>query len=1473
MNPLSAYEAEIDTPISLLFCLFYKDASHSRRDKFWSRFIKASLVYLLVVFGLFPSYAASPASAQNYSIWDASAIPTYTAVSDGQAIEIGVRFRSSVDGYITGIRFYKGSANTGTHVGHLWSANGTLLASATFINETGSGWQEVLFSSPVPITVNTTYVASYHSASGYFAIDQGYFTAGVDNGPLRALAEGEDGSNGVYLYGAGGFPTDSFSSSNYWVDVVFQEEQEPDTMPPSVSSTEPVAGAVDVATGTSVAVTFSEAMDAATIDDATFELLDAADIPVAAVVNYTGATYTATLVPSSPLGLETTYTARVRGGAGGVSDVAGYPLASDYSWTFTTAATLVGDTTPPIVNLNEPAAGAVDVGIGAIVTVTFSEAMNAASINGTTFELRDAEDSPVASSVNYSSATYTATLAPINPLDLVTTYTARVRGGLGGVSDVTGNPLASDYSWTFTTSATSGGDTTRPMVTAVLPPNNAPAVSTGTSLTVTFSEAMSAATINNTTFELRNSSGASVPAAVTYDGAANRAVLTPNGPLGASAAYTATVKGGTSGVKDEAGNPLAFDYAWAFVSSASFPFGNGPGGPILVITSASNPFSRYYTEILRTEGLNAFGVRGLSSVSAAILDQYDVVILGEMPLTSAQVAMLTDWVTNGGNLITMRPDKKLAGLLGLVDTGAAALSRGYLLVDTSSEPGAGIVDQTIQFHGAADRYALDGATALATLYTTATTATANPAVTLHGVGSNGGQAAAFTFDLARSVVYTRQGNPAWVGQERDGIEPIRSDDLFYGDAAGDPQPDWIDLTKVAIPQADEQQRLLANMIIRMNADKMPLPRFWYFPNGHEAVVIMTGDDHGNDGTAGRYNDEIINSTAGCSVDNWECIRSSSYIYPDPDGAVTDAEAADYDAQGFEIGVHINTSCLDYTADMLETYFSEQMDAWHGLFPSLEPPVSHRQHCIAWSGYTVLPEEEAKYGIRLDVNYYYWPPDWISNRPGFFTGSGMPMRFAALNGTLIDVYQATTQMSDESGQSYPYTINTLLDRAIGPTKYYGAFTANMHTDYATSDDYEALIASAQARAVPVVSARQMLKWLDGRDGSSFGSLAWNGTALEFTISVGDNASGLQAMVPITTGLSVLDITRDGDSIGYVINDVKGISYAVFPALDGSYAVETDTDTTDPTLVDFVPLDGAVDVSRGTTVAATFSEAMNAASINAATFELRDGSNGLVSSTITYNVATYTATLDPTVALDPNATYTVTVIGGAGGVSDLAGNPLSTDYNWSFTTSTGNQEYSLWNSSTIPAALDIYDGQSQENGVKFVSDTAGYINGLRFYKGPADTGTHIGHLWTGDGTLLASATFTGEAASGWQEVMFSAPVPIAANTTYVASYYSPSGYHAEDEYYFISGVISGPLRALFDGEDGGNGVYRFGASGFPDQTFNATNYWVDVTFEESILTGDFDSDCDVDGLDLVELLEDISKMSPSAFAQNFGIAACQ
>ncbi|WP_245814881.1 DUF4082 domain-containing protein [Cystobacter ferrugineus] len=171
--------------------------------------------------------------ASEISIFGTSASPTTLEDSDTASVELGVKFRSSVPGAVTGIRFYKGSAaNAGTHVGSLWTRAGQRLASATFSNETATGWQTVRFASPVSITANTTYVASYLAPRGSYSATGGYF-AGQDatNGPLTALASGVDGQNGVYVYGSGGFPTQSYQNTHYFVDVLFLPT--PDTSAPS----------------------------------------------------------------------------------------------------------------------------------------------------------------------------------------------------------------------------------------------------------------------------------------------------------------------------------------------------------------------------------------------------------------------------------------------------------------------------------------------------------------------------------------------------------------------------------------------------------------------------------------------------------------------------------------------------------------------------------------------------------------------------------------------------------------------------------------------------------------------------------------------------------------------------------------------------------------------------------------------------------------------------------------------------------------------------------------------------------------------------------------------------------------------------------------------------------------------------------------------------------------------------------------
>jgi hypothetical protein len=151
--------------------------------------------------------------------------PTQVTVNDHSSVELGVKFAASANGTITGIRFYKGSQNTGTHVGDLWTATGTLLASATFTNETASGWQEVDFANPVAITAGTTYVASYHTGGNYSATDN-YFATAHTNQELTAPSSAASGGNGVYAYGTGSlFPNQTFDADNYWVDLVFDGAQ------------------------------------------------------------------------------------------------------------------------------------------------------------------------------------------------------------------------------------------------------------------------------------------------------------------------------------------------------------------------------------------------------------------------------------------------------------------------------------------------------------------------------------------------------------------------------------------------------------------------------------------------------------------------------------------------------------------------------------------------------------------------------------------------------------------------------------------------------------------------------------------------------------------------------------------------------------------------------------------------------------------------------------------------------------------------------------------------------------------------------------------------------------------------------------------------------------------------------------------------------------------------------------------------
>ena len=329
------------------------------------------------------------------SIWTAGQTPTLQTEDDGQAVEIGTRFRSDVAGYVSAIRFYKSAQNVGPHTGHLWSAGGALLGTVSFSTVTTSGWQQAALATPVAVSPDTTYIVSYHTQSGFYSADADYFaTAGVDSGPVHAPRDGEGGANGVYKYGTAGFPASTYRSTNYWVDVVFVTSTAADTTPPQITSVTPSPDASGVSPNTAATVTFNEAVDPATVSSKTFELRNPAGTIVGATVGYNPGSRIASLQPDSALASSTSYTATVRGGSNGVKDMSGNPLASDYVWSFTTAAAPPPQITPSLsiddVSATEKNAGKSNVTFtvrlsaasGATVTVNYATADGTATSGG-----------------------------------------------------------------------------------------------------------------------------------------------------------------------------------------------------------------------------------------------------------------------------------------------------------------------------------------------------------------------------------------------------------------------------------------------------------------------------------------------------------------------------------------------------------------------------------------------------------------------------------------------------------------------------------------------------------------------------------------------------------------------------------------------------------------------------------------------------------------------------------------------------------------------------------------------------------------------------------------------------------------------------------------------------------------------------------------------------------------------------------
>jgi hypothetical protein len=413
---------------------------------------------------------------------------------------------------------------------------------------------------------------------------------------------------------------------------------------PTVSFTVPANAATGVAANQKIAVTFSEAMNPATITTTSFTLKQGTTA-VTGTVSYVGVT--ATFTPATGLAPLTTYAATITTGA---EDLAGNALATDFVWSFTTGA--APDTTPPTVSFVVPANAATGVAIGGNIAAAFSEAMDPLTISTATFTLKQGT-TVVTGTVSYAGVT--ATFNPLNNLAPSTTYTATITTG---ARDLAGNALATAFVWSFTTGTTP--DTTPPTVSFVVPANAATGVATNQNIAAAFSEAMDPLTISTATFTLKQGTTV-VTGTVSYAGVT--ATFNPLNNLAPSTTYTATI---TTGARDLAGNALATAFVWSFTTGAA-PDTTPPTVSFVVPANT------------------ATGVATNQNIAAVFSKAMDPLTISTATFTLKQgTTVVTGTVSYVGVTATFRPVGNLAPLTvytATISTGATDLAGNALATD------------------------------------------------------------------------------------------------------------------------------------------------------------------------------------------------------------------------------------------------------------------------------------------------------------------------------------------------------------------------------------------------------------------------------------------------------------------------------------------------------------------------------------------------------------------------------------------------------------------------------------------------------------------------------------------------------------------------------------------------------------------------------------------------------------------------
>lgn len=568
--------------------------------------------------------------------------------------------------------------------------------------------------------------------------------------------------------------------------------------------------------------------------------------------------------------------------------------------------------------------------------------------------------------------------------------------------------------------------------------------------------------------------------------------------------------------------------------------------PILVLGTKAD-FSLYTCEILKAEGFNEFEICLLTEREMPLIElqKYNIVILGASSVNTELVNCLKKYVEKGGNLIAFRPEQELEEVFGISRV-KGTLSNAYIKIDSSLYRGEHYAKEALQFHGTADLYNLNTAEEIAALYLDKVSPCAYPAAAYHRYGE--GKAIVFAYNLPLSVMLTRQGNPELAGVEGDGIFGLRAMDMFVGS--------WLDVSLNNINQADQQMGFLSRCIENLNINKKPLPRFWYFPDMLKSIAILTNDGENSSETDFAPQFEAI-ETKGASMS----------LYIKETGLVSKERVEEWIKRGHEISGH-----PDDTQEADSPTWEGKCRVFGGMTKNIQdsyglPMLTNVNHWFVWCGkdvngakdFTAEAKLEEKFGIKMDLNYAHYDngakQGHFLGEPGNFTGSGLPMRFADIQGNVLDIFQVLTNVYDQQytenkdSEGFYECFKIIADRSL-IQEVYSVIAIKSHNDewHFSKESVMKMLEYAQKKGIPVWTAKRLLEFIQVKDIARFEEIEWTGECLSFKLVCPLGSESLTIMIPYEQdGKFVIRMTSDNEEMLFKIFTVKGMKYA-FAILD-------------------------------------------------------------------------------------------------------------------------------------------------------------------------------------------------------------------------------------------------------------------------------------------------------------------------------------